>query len=103
MEFFYRQSTEGWCMAPISAAGAPAPAESLLGPATEQHGLEKPGTKTRWGTGGITQQHIKILEKVRQKQERQRTDVADVRMWQVDAVQRLNYLWLIAADILIRT
>lgn len=71
MEFFYRQSTEGWCMAPISAAGA---AESLLGPATEQDGLEKPGTKTRWrggrGRGGITQQHIKILEKVRQKQER---------------------------------
>lgn len=57
-------------MAPISAAGAPAAAESLLGPATEQDGLEKPGTKTRWRGGGITRQHIKILEKVRQKQER---------------------------------
>lgn len=49
-------------MAPISAAGAPAAAESLLGPATEQEVLESLGQRNgvcvcvRVGGGGITQQ-----------------------------------------------
>lgn len=42
MEFFYHQSTEEWCMAPISPAGATWAAESLLGPAMVQDGLETP-------------------------------------------------------------
>lgn len=45
MEFFYRQSAEGWCMAPISVAGAPAAAESLL----VQPQPWEPRTKTWWG------------------------------------------------------
>lgn len=93
-------------MAPISAAGA---AESLLGPATEQDGLEKPGTKTRWRggrgrRGGDYSTTYKDIGKSTSKaRERQRTDVADVKTWQVDAVQWLNYSCFIAADILIRT
>lgn len=45
MEFFYRQSAKGWCMAPISVAGAPAAAESLL----VQPQPWEPRTKTWWG------------------------------------------------------
>lgn len=86
-------------MAPISAAGAPAAAESLLGPATEQDGLEKPGIKTR----GYSTTYKDIGKSTSKARERQRTDVADVKMWQVDAVQWLHYSCFIAADVLIRT
>lgn len=57
-------------MAPIFAAGAPAAAESLLGPATVHDGLESAGQSHSGGGGDYSTTYRDIVKSKSQNQER---------------------------------
>lgn len=63
-------------MAPISAAGAPAAAESLLAPASVRWPSE-PRTKTRWG--GLFYRDI-VKKSESNSKEKEVSDMVDVKM-----------------------